>query len=310
MSKPKTKVIVDTDIGTDPDDSLALAYLALNPNCDLLGVTIVTGDVQKRAAIAEVVLHACGRHHVPIHCGRRDPLLKGAGQPKVQQYRNLKNHKLVPRSENTAVDFMRRTIRENPGEVVLLSIGPLSNMALLFALDPEMPSLCKDVVSMLGKYFAPDPKPAYPIEWNMQVDETAAGIVLQTPTPRHRFVGLDVTMQCFLKMDDFRSRLAETGELGQFLAQLADWWFTGAKKERSNFHDPLAAVSIFQPGICEWRTGKVVHTESTGQGGQRGKTELVEGYETCHLVASAVKPDAFFDHFFQVLKSHKANDAM
>jgi len=62
-------ILLDTDPGSDIDDVLALAYLLRQPRCELVGVTTVTGDVAKRAAIVEVVCRAYGHPHVPIHLG-------------------------------------------------------------------------------------------------------------------------------------------------------------------------------------------------------------------------------------------------
>ncbi|ETS74694.1 hypothetical protein PFICI_13178 [Pestalotiopsis fici W106-1] len=288
----RTKVVVDTDIGTDPDDCLALAYLALHPDCDLLGVTIVTGGVEKRAAIAEVLLRVCGRSDVPIHLGRREPLLKGDGQPDVQSYEFVQplDHR-VEWPENTAVDFLRQTIRDNAGEVVLLTIGPLSNVGTLFALDPELPSLCRDIVSMAGTFFNPESH----LEWNMLCDETATAIMLKTPRPRHWFVGLDVTRPCTLWTEDVEKRIyKDLGDLGALIQTIGDWWLK--KKQRFTFHDPLAAAVIFQPDLCKWRRGRVVLDPNDGATGfDEGKGDDIVAYD--------VDPDAFFAHFFAVIKN-------
>ncbi|KAK9791328.1 putative Inosine/uridine-preferring nucleoside hydrolase [Seiridium cardinale] len=292
----RTKVLVDTDIGTDPDDGLALAYLALHPACDLLGITIVTGNVQQRAAVAEILLRACGRTDIPIHLGRREPLLKGAGQPLVQQYEYVKDlgHNEA-RQENTAVEFLRQTIRQNPNEVVLLTIGPMSNIGTLFALDPELPSLCQEIISMCGKYFGPE---KHKKEWNMLVDETAAGIVLNTRRPRHRFVGLDVTRPCTLQADQVEKQLfQELGQLGALLRTSGDWWLK--KKGRFTFHDPLAAAMIFQPELCHWKKGRVVLEAGNGA------TSFEEG-EGSDFVAAEVDPEAFFLHYFGVVTNNKS----
>ncbi|KAK8040791.1 inosine/uridine-preferring nucleoside hydrolase [Apiospora phragmitis] len=235
------KVIVDTDIGTDPDDGLALAYLALQPRCNLLGVTIVTGDVQQRAAVAQVLLRAMGPKaaDIPIHCGRRDAILEGEGQKQCQQYSDIqKEDHVLNRLENTAVDFIRRTIHENLNEVVVLTIGPLSNLGLLFALEPEIASATRDV------------------EWNIAVDRTAAGIVLATRRPSHRFVGLDATRQvAWTKEEYLEFEDKVQGELKSVLQKLSRWWMS--IKPRMTFHDPLAAAAIFEPGLCKWKSGHV-----------------------------------------------------
>ncbi|KAF3008009.1 hypothetical protein E8E14_000843 [Neopestalotiopsis sp. 37M] len=313
----RTKVVVDTDIGTDPDDCLALAYLALHPDCDLLGVTIVTGDVAKRAVIADLLLRVCGRSDVPIHLGRREVLLKGDGQPNVQSYEYVEpllvakkaaaagdppqqQQVVLQRPENTAVDFLRQTIRDNAGEVVLLTIGPLSNVGTLFALDSELPSLCRDIVSMAGKFFDPE----NPKEWNMLCDETSTGIMLKTPRPRHRFVGLDVTRPCTLQAEQAKQQVYENlGDLGALMETLGDWWLT--KKQRFTFHDPLAAAVIFQPDLCTWKQGKVSLDPNTGATTFEPNTEVtsIEGRDGNDIVAATINPDKFFEHYFAIIKN-------
>src|ERR1041385_1683340 len=137
-------LLLDTDAGSDIDDAVALAYLLRQPRCELLGIATVTGEVEKRDAICEIVARAAGRDDIPIHLGRREPLLDGPGQPHVPHYDAVAHlpHRLE-REEHAAVGFMREQIRARPGEITLLTIGPYSNVALLFALDPEIPSLLK-----------------------------------------------------------------------------------------------------------------------------------------------------------------------
>src|SRR5690349_10019245 len=80
---PSIPIILDTDIGSDIDDAVALAYLLKQPRCELLGITCVTGDVGKRCACADFVCRAAGRVDIPIHAGASSVLLTGPGQPLV-----------------------------------------------------------------------------------------------------------------------------------------------------------------------------------------------------------------------------------
>jgi len=147
-------ILLDTDIGSDIDDAAALAYLLRQPRCELVGITTVTGDVAKRAALCQVLCDAAGKGDVPIHCGASSVLLHGPGQPAVPQYAAIESR--AHRSgwpAYTAIEFMRDAIRSRPGEITLLSVGPLTNVALLFALDPEVPSLLRAWVSMAGQFF-------------------------------------------------------------------------------------------------------------------------------------------------------------
>ena len=142
----RTKVLLDTDIGSDIDDAVCLAYLLANPACDLLGITTVTGDTVKRASMASVLCKIAGKR-IPIHPGRRQPLLSVEQQPGVPQAAALDRWDHETRfSQGEAVEFLRQTIRANPGEVVLLGIGPMTNIAALFAAVEEIAMLLKGLV--------------------------------------------------------------------------------------------------------------------------------------------------------------------
>ncbi len=278
-------MLLDTDIGSDIDDAVALAYLLRQPRCELLGVTTVTGDVQKRAALVEVLCRIAGREDVPIHCGRRDVLHHGPGQPMVPQYEAVADlrHRM-DRPEGTAVEFLRQTIRSRPGEVVLLSIGPYSNIALLFALDPEIPFLLRGLVSMGGQFFS-DPNR----EWNADCDPVATALVYAAPRREHVSVGLDVTLQCKMNADEVRARFV--GEPLATVTKMAEKWFEHT--DRLTFHDPLAAALIFRPDLCELVEGRVAVSLQSGQ-------TMFEPGAGSDRVAQTVDREGFFAEFFSV----------
>ncbi len=169
-------LLLDTDIGSDIDDALALAYLLAQKRCRLLGITTVTGEPGKRAALASVLCRVAGRD-IPIHAGSPVPLLVGQRQPVAQQAEALARWTHQPSwPAATAVEFLRQEIRRHPGQVTMLCIGPLTNIGLLFTVDPEIPSLLKALVLMCGS-FTPAGQKARAVEWNAQVDPHAAAIV-------------------------------------------------------------------------------------------------------------------------------------
>src|SRR5512142_896306 len=104
-----TKILLDTDIGTDVDDAVCLAYLLAQPECELLGITTVTGEAEKRASLASAVCLHAKRPDIPIYPGAEEPLTGVQGQPKAQQALALAHwpHRTdFPRDQ--AVDFMCR----------------------------------------------------------------------------------------------------------------------------------------------------------------------------------------------------------
>lgn len=279
-------VLLDTDPGSDIDDALVIGYLLKKKECELLGITTVTGPVEQRAAIAEVLCRAAGRKDVPIHCGRSDVLAYGPGQPNCPHYDSIASlpHR-KDRKPNEAVDFLRRTIRSRPGEITLLAVGPMQNIALLFAVDPEIPSLLKEFVSMAG-VFSLDIES----EWNCRSDPVATAIVAHAAPHRHYWVGLDVTMQCSMAKEDCYRRFK--GPLLELVLKMAGSWFEHSSK--IIFHDPLAAAAVFNPGLCTFDQGKVAVNH------EKGQTKFTPG-EGTDFVATKVDSAAFFDQYFKTL---------
>lgn len=285
-------VLLDTDIGNDIDDAVALAYLLKQPRCELVGITTVTGAVNERSALADAVCRAAGRTDVPVHSGAGPVLLHGPGQPTVHQYGVLKGR--PHRSDwppNTAIEFMRKTIRKRPGEITLLSIGPLTNVALLFATDPEVPGMLKDFVSMAGVFYDnPNPR-----EWNCLVDPVATAMAFAHPFPRQVLIGLDVTMQCRMPMEEVRRRFTKPPL--DFVATMAEVWFKGERKEIT-YHDPLAAAVVFKPELCGFEEGEV--EVDPGPGPNEGRTKFTAKPGGRHRPARKVDPAAFFEEYFSV----------
>lgn len=286
----KTLILLDTDIGNDIDDAVALAYLLKHPQAELIGITTVTGDVQQRAALCEILCNEAGQPKIPIHCGRREVLWRGPGQPWVPHYDKVSHlpHSLN-RPENTAVHFLRETIRANPGEVVLLSVGPFGNIANLFSVDPEIPSLLKGFVSMAGRFF-----PEAGHEWNCIVDPLATSLVSEAQIQGQLWVGLDVTLQCQLSRDEVQQRF--THPLLKIVALMAESWFE--HRPEITFHDPLAAALIFNHSLCRLAHG-LVHVPLPDEDGKGGITCFTPD-DGPHRVAVDVNVKAFFEEYFSV----------
>ena len=136
-----TKILLDTDIGSDIDDAVCLAYLLAQPDCDLVGITTVSGEAIKRAQMASSLCKVAGKS-VPIFPGVERPLLNDALQREASQAVALEkwDHE-TSFPEGQAIPFMQDLIRSNPGEITLLTIGCLTNAALLFARQGQLPDI-------------------------------------------------------------------------------------------------------------------------------------------------------------------------
>ncbi len=292
-----TKILLDTDIGSDIDDAVCLAYLLKQPRCELLGITTVTGEADLRARLASALCTHAGKN-VPIYPGARNPLLLPQRQERAQQAEALsrwQHRKDFPEGE--AVAFMRETIHRHPHEVVLLTIGPLTNVGLLFSVDPRIPSLLKGLVMMCGRFLDPPPEGYGPLEWNAIVDAHASTIVYGRDVKLHRSVGLDVTSRVSMTREEFQNTYRDV----PVMAPVLDWseiWFRDWPG--TTFHDPLAAATVFEPSLCEFTAG-TVRMDLTG-GDSFGLTRWQPGGEVPpHEIASAVDAPAFFRHYNSIL---------
>ncbi|MCC6396949.1 MAG: nucleoside hydrolase [Bacteroidetes bacterium] len=294
----RVKVLLDTDIGTDIDDAVCLAYLLQQPRCDLLGITTVTGQAIERAKLASAICRWAGRG-VPIYPGADDPILVAQRQTTAQQAECLprwEHQERFPQGE--AVEFLRATIRKHPGEVVLLCVAPLTNIGLLFRVDPEIPRLLRGLVLMCGRFTGSVGGNAGPTEWNASGDPHATAIVYGSAVSSHRSLGLDVTTRVSMDAATFRQAF-HGARLFQPVLDFAEVWFRDWNG--TTFHDPLAAVSIFDPSICRFARGEVNVDLSEGEtlGRTRWAPDAPGG---SHEIGIDVDPVRFFEHFISVCR--------
>ncbi len=280
------KVLFDTDIGSDIDDAFCLAYLLRQPKCRLMGITTVTNDARERAALVSALCRAAGQE-VPIFSGANQPLVATPIQKQVPQYAYLGDAPHAEEFPTDAVEFMRRVIVENPGEITLLAVGPLTNVALLFSIYPETAGLIKQLVIMGGHFERMGEKG----EWNIDCDPHAAKIVFETRVPSFKMVGLDVTLQVQMQKEEVVQKC--TGPVLPLVAQLANAWFE--KRDVVTFHDPLAAVALFNDQ-CTYRQGRA----SVIVDQPRGGTPWVDDPEGPHLYANSVNAEGFWQEYFSV----------
>src|SRR6185312_4795512 len=132
LSPSKQKVILDTDIGDDIDDAYALALILSSPELQLMGVTTAWGDTSLRARLVERMLCETGQQSIPVFAGvpakSKTPLTQAAWARRFSD---------TAVSEIGAVTWMAQMIQKNPGQITLIAIGPLSNVAALIDHDPQ-----------------------------------------------------------------------------------------------------------------------------------------------------------------------------
>jgi purine nucleosidase len=178
---PRIPIIVDCDTGID--DSLALLYAVASPECELVAVTCTAGNVDARqvAENTRAILELAGRYDVEVAIGRETPLARAlVTTPETHGPLGIGYAQLppaqTPLSPRSSSDLIVEEARRRPGELTLVTLAPLTNVALAVLREPELPRLLKRVVIMGGSYRSAG-NTAPTTEWNVNVDPESAAIV-------------------------------------------------------------------------------------------------------------------------------------
>ena len=193
-----TPLILDVDTGID--DAMALLYAVASPEADLLAVTCVGGnaDAHQVARNTLAVLELAGRPDVVVALGNEQPLVRFVETtPETHGPQGLGYAELPPParplSERHGANVIVDIAREHPGEVTLVTTGPLTNLAVALESEPELPRLLRRWVLMGGSYRSPG-NATPTVEWNIHCDPEAAKQALTGwGEPRPIAMGLDVT---------------------------------------------------------------------------------------------------------------------
>jgi inosine-uridine nucleoside N-ribohydrolase len=269
-----TKIVLDTDPGHD--DAIALLLALASPELEVLGVTTVSGNqtLEKTTANALKILEFVERTDVPVHVGAPRPLVREQwAAAYVHGESGLDGPDLpAPKtrpSKGHAVDFMAEQVEEHDG-VVLVPVGPLTNIGLLLAKYAGIESRIDRVVLMGGAIAEGNVTPA--AEFNIWADPEAAHRVF-TSGIEVTMVGLDVTHKALLlpeKVDELRG----AGRVGLLVAQLYDFYHERHVRmygwEGSPVHDALAVAHVIRGDFVETEHRHV--QVDTGPEPGRGRT--------------------------------------
>lgn len=302
------RIIFDTDMGTDVDDCLALALILSSPELQLEGVTCVYGDVDLRARMTLKLLRLQGHPQVPVTVGARKPLLnlrpvfwpghegKGLLSPD--------DGALVPNSEH-AVDYIVRTITENPGEIHLVAVGPLTNVAIAFLREPRLAEWLSHLTIMGGAIRGRSDLDLPYAEHNIACDPEAAHIVLSSGAPV-TLVPLDVTTKVRITPEGVERIRAGGTAFHDAVAGQVELYPTFAKKGYTLLHDPLAVGALVRPDLVGTEP---LHVD-VGLDGQHGAGTTfartpTDGVPANARVALEVDSQAFEEFFLRRLEEIK-----
>ena len=250
-----TKIILDTDPGHD--DAIALLLALASPELDVLGVTTVSGNqtLEKTTANALKILEFVERTDIPVHVGAPRPLVRDQwAAAYVHGESGLDGpHLPDPKTEpinGHAIDFIAAQVEEHDG-VVLVPVGPLTNIGLLLAKYPGIESRIARIVLMGGAIAEGNVTPA--AEFNIWADPEAAHRVF-TSGIDVTMVGLDVTHKALLLPENV-DELRGAGRVGSLVAQLYDFYHERHVRmygwEGSPVHDALAVAHVIRGDVVE-----------------------------------------------------------
>lgn len=270
MPEPRP-VVLDCDPGLD--DAVALAMLAASPELDLLGVTTLAGNVSlehttaNAGGLLELLELPAG---LPFHAGYAGPLARVQREPDEPIHGpggmgdiDLPEPRLP--AAGHAVDWIAETIRERPGAVTIIAIGPLTNVAGLLLHHPDVTPLIAGVTLMGGAAFVQGNLTAR-AEFNFHADPEAARYVAESGVPL-QIVPLDVTRRALVTGEDI-DRLRAAGGIAALMGEMLAYLSLGFERRHGvracAVHDALAVAALLEPELMLWEQAAVT-VECSGE---------------------------------------------
>lgn len=252
------RIILDTDPGID--DSLAILLALASPELKLEAVTVTTGNCTTAQGTKNAlgVLQIAGAAHIPVAAGAEVPLIQPLlTAPETHGdtglgYAQLPALETAPVDQH-AVDFLIERIMAAPGEITLVPVAPLTNLALAIRREPRIVQAVKEVIIM-GGAIRHEGNTTPLAEFNVYVDPHAAYIVYHSGMPI-TLVPLDVTYQCVLTQTDVDRLLMIDSPITRFVAESTRFYMEFHDEYQGIqgcvINDPLALALTFAPDLVE-----------------------------------------------------------
>ena len=274
---PTRRLWIDTD--TASDDAVAIVMALRHPNTEVVGMSVVIGNVPVEMGMQNALYTAeiCGKS-IPVHAGAALPLVRPfATAQHVHGVDGMGDIGLPLKgrtaTSNDAIHAMIEAFRKEPGELELVALGPLTNLALAIRIEPQFASWVKRCVIMGGTGVLPGN--ATPLsEFNWWIDPEAVHIVLESGM-KVEMVGWDVSLADAVIDTDLAEELRNLGPLGQFSIDIQKSLrrFIEEVTGRTGFDwpDPIAMAVALEPDIASSEAHRRVEV-SLGLGHERGQT--------------------------------------
>jgi len=270
------RVIIDTDPGTD--DAFALMLAMRSPELKIEAITAVAGNVPLELTLPNALrmVEICGRTDIPVAGGATGPLIRKLVTAAYAHGENglggveFPAPKTKPVAEYAA-DLIVRLVRQYPGEITLVPLGPLTNIALALRSAPELAQMVPQIVLMGGSLSGGNTTPS--AEFNFYVDPEAAAMVFDSGIPI-TMVGLDVTHKIELTEERLRRLEANTNSVSKAAARIArslmeTFKKSGYPEEWLYLNDPLVVGALLDPAILTLEDYRVeIETRGTFTAGE------------------------------------------
>lgn len=305
----KIKVLIDTDIGDEIDDALAL-YFAMQKNIEIVGVTTVFKNTVQRAQMVKKILSlfSCGYEKVPVYAGYSSFDSEKIDDIKVNHYESdLEEYLIENTNPEKAVDFIIESCKKYGSTLTIVAIGPFTNIAKAIEKEPSAFDKVK-VVIMGGAYYS-----QY-ADWNVSCDTKSAKIVFDN-LKNLECLGADVTHKLKISLTN-RKKIVDykdkgSNAVGRYLSKVYAQF--NAKDYEVFLHDPLAVYYAIDSSVCAMENARVEVIEN---GAGKGITLNLEEYNKEYLnsyyknrerknaikVAKQVKKKEFINLFMKIFE--------
>ena len=288
LAQQKQKVIFDCDLGDDIDDAYALSLLlTMQDRYEILGITTCYGRTEDRARLAQKMLANVGQSHIPVYVGRNTSKENERANWFAEQFYWAEGFPLITQQQSAAA-FIRSSLTKFPGEVVIFSVGPVTNFADIIDQDPQVLKKAKAIYAMFGSfrlgYSAQEPINA---EWNVVVDIPAAKKFVHSGA-NIIYAGLDVTAMVKLDRPHRDKILQRQSPLTNALSGLNVLW----GNETPTLFDPVAIGMEAYPTL--FQTEKV-HIDVD----DKGFTRLIPGKAPNAVIGKSIDTNGFIDRIIK-----------
>lgn len=304
------KIVLDVDTGTD--DAVAIMLAALHPDLDVLGITTVNGNVEVSKCTDNTlrILECIGREDISVYEGLAHPIVRSdfptprasKRDPGVHMAQLPLPDPTIGKKDVPAPEYLVKTFARFPGEIVLVAVGPLSNLAAAIAIDPAFAGNVRELIVMGGAVNKSNITPS--AEFNIWADPEAAAQVLRAGFQKVTLVPLDATHEALVSLEQCR-QLRDLGTpAGKAAAELIEFRIKGYERtqptgtpETAPVHDALCIAALLNPDVIDTRFVNVV-VETVGEF-TVGRTVVDHEKRTtrapnCHVAFHADR-DAFFE---------------